>query len=45
MLDLLPVLRVLGILLMVFALTMGLPLGVSWVQAMVSGACTLCPWQ
>ena len=32
MLDLLPVLRVLGILLMVFALTMGLPLGVSWVQ-------------
>ena len=32
MLDLFPVLRVLGILIMAFALTMALPLGVSWVQ-------------
>ena len=30
MVDMFPVLRVLGILIMVFALTMGLPLSVSW---------------
>ena len=30
MVDMFPVLRVLGILIMIFALTMGLPLSVSW---------------
>ena len=33
MLDLLPVLRVLGMLMAVFSLTMGLPWGISWAQA------------
>ena len=32
MVDMFPVLRVLGILIMVFALAMGLPMGVSWFQ-------------